>query len=73
MGRLVDKLYPEKDAQMQWHTQARNITTNIKVKVDFTLTTRIATNLVTWRFLVDDSAKGKYDIILGRDILTKLG
>ena len=47
MGRLVRKLHPEKDAVMQWHTQAGNITTNLKVKVDFTLPALITTNAVT--------------------------
>ena len=37
MCRLVKKLSPETDAVMQWHMQAGNINTNIKVKVDFTL------------------------------------
>ena len=37
MGRLVEKMSTEKDNQMQWHTQAGNSTTGIKVNVDFTL------------------------------------
>ena len=44
---------------MQWHTQAGNITTNIKVKVDFTLPALRATNVVTWRCHIDDSVKGR--------------
>ena len=35
MGRIFEKLYPEKYAVIQWHTQAVNMATNIKVKVDF--------------------------------------
>ena len=66
MGRLVGKLYPDKDAVMQWHTQAVNITTNLKVKVDFISPALSATNVVTWKYHVDDSAKGIYDMILGR-------
>ena len=31
---------------MQWHTQDGNITTNLKVKVDFTLTLMIPKNIV---------------------------
>ena len=31
------------------------------------------TKIVTWNFRVDDSAKGTYDIILGRDIFIELG
>ena len=72
MRRLVEKLNPEKDVVMPWHTQAVNITTNIKVKVYLTLPTRSATNVVTWNFHVDYSAKGRYDIILGRYLLTEL-
>ena len=65
MGRLVEKLHPEKDDMMQWHTQARNVTTNIKVKVYFTLPTLSEINVVTWIFHVYDSYKGRYDMILG--------
>ena len=63
MRRLVEKLSLEKDALMQWHTQAGNITTNLKVKLDFTLPALIATNVLTWKCHVDESAKGIYDMI----------
>ena len=46
MGRIVNKLGLEKDALMQWNTQARNITTDIKL--DFTLPALSATNIVMW-------------------------
>ena len=58
---------------MQWHTQAGNITTNIKVDVDFTLTEISATNVMTYKWHVDDSYKGGYNIILGMDLLTEEG
>ena len=58
---------------MQWHTQAVNITNNLKVKVDFTLPTLSTTNVVMWECHVDDSAKGRLYMILERDILTELG
>ena len=58
---------------MHWHTQDVSITTNIKVKVDFTLTTLSATNVVTLNCHLDDSDNGRYNIILGKDILIKLG
>ena len=45
--RLLKRLVPKKGAAMQWHTQAGNINTNIKVKIDFTLTELSATNVVT--------------------------
>ena len=57
---------------MQWHTQARNITTNIKVTVDSTLPTLSMKNVMTWKCHVDDSAKGIYNMILGRYLLTEL-
>ena len=41
--------------------------------MDFTLPTLSATNVVTWKCHVYESAKGRYDMILGRDILTSLG
>ena len=72
MWRLVEKLHLEKYAVMQWHTKAGNITTIIKVKVDFTLPALSATNVVTWKSHVDASAKGRYDMILGRYLLTQL-
>ena len=70
MGRLVKNLYPKKYYVMQRHTQAGNITTNIKVEVKFTLPKLIAENVVTWKFHVDDSAKVRYNMILGRYLLT---
>ena len=73
IGRLVKKLYPEEDSLMQWYTQAGNITTNINVKVYFTLPALSATNIMTWKFPVDDSYKGRYNMILGKNILTEIG
>ena len=32
MGGVVEKLRPEKYSVMQWHTQARNVTTNLRIK-----------------------------------------
>ena len=70
MGRLAGKINPEKYAMMQWHTQAGNITTSIKVGVHFTLPTFSVTNVMTWKYHADDSSKGRYDMILGRYLLT---
>ena len=55
---------------MQWHTQAGNITTNHKVKVGFTLPALSARNVVMCKYQVYDSAKGSYNMILGRDVAT---
>ena len=68
--RLINILGLEKDALVQWNTQVRNITANIKVEIYFTLSTLNANNFVTWNCHVDDSAKGMYNMILGRDTLT---
>ena len=57
---------------MQWHTQAGNITTNIKVNMDFTLTDISATNVMTYIWHVDDSYKGGYNIILNVDLLIEV-
>ena len=70
MRSMVHKLIPEKYDVMKWQTQAINITTNFEVKVDFTLPTLITMNVVTWKFHVYESARGRYDILLGRDIFT---
>ena len=70
MRRLFEKLHPEKDAMMQWHTQAGNITTNHKVKVYFTLPAISATNAVTSKYHADESNKGRYNMILGKYLLT---
>ena len=72
MGRIVEKLRLEKDAVMQWHIQDGNVSTNLKVKVYFSLPALSATNIVTWKCHVDESTKGRYNMILGRDILTEL-
>ena len=70
MGRLIEKIHPEKDTPMHWNTQSRNITTNNKVKIDSTLPALSATNVKTWNCHVDDSTKDRYDMILGQYLLT---
>ena len=72
MGRISEKLNPDIDYVMQWNTQAGNITTNLMINIYFALPALSAANFLTWKFHVDDSAKGRYDMILVRDLLTKL-
>ena len=72
MKRLVEKLYPKKYDVMQWHKQDGNITTNLNVEVDFTLTELSVKNIVKWKCQVDETAEGRYDMILGRYILIEL-
>ena len=69
-GRMIEKLHHEKYAVMQWHKQAVNTTTKIKVKVDFTLPEISATNIITSKCHVGDSAKGGYNMISGQYLLT---
>ena len=57
---------------MQWQTQAEKITSYIKVIVDFTLPALSATNVLTCECHVYESAKGRYDMILSRDLPTEL-
>ena len=45
-GRYNKRITP-KQSMMQWHTQAGKITTNLKVKIDFTLPEISATKIVT--------------------------
>ena len=70
--KASSKIRPEKDAVMQWKTQYGNITTNVKVNIYITLPALPATNVVAWKCHVDDSTKGRYEMILSRDLLTKL-
>ena len=57
---------------MQWHTQDRNIITNLKVQGGFTLPVISATDVVMWDCHGDEYAKGRYDMILGQDLLSEL-
>ena len=43
------------------------------MKVDFCLPEFSTTEIATWKFQVDESTNGRYDIILGRKLLTALG
>ena len=58
---------------MQCHMQSGIIINNLKLKIDFTLPEHSVTEIVTWNCHVDDSSKGRYDMVLGRDLLTYLG
>ena len=64
---------PSQPCYMYCNTQAENITTNLKVGIYFTLPALSATNFVTLNFHVHYFAKGRYDMILGKDILTEVG
>ena len=73
MRRLIETHNNKKYAVIQFHTQAGNITTNIKVEIYFTLPDLSMTKIMMWNFHVYDSTKVRYNMILGRNILTALG
>ena len=50
--------------------KASNLTTNQKVKVNFCLPDFGMTKIVTWECHVDKSSEIRYDIIVGRYIIT---
>ena len=62
----------EQYSVVQWHTQAVNITTNLTVKIDFILHEFRMTKIMRWDFHVNNSDNSRYDMILGRDMLTAL-
>ena len=68
MRRPIAKINPKEYDMMKWHTQAGNITTNIKVEIDFTLPELSLKKIMALYCRVDDSVKGRCDIILGRYI-----
>ena len=53
-------------------TQSGKLTTSKKVNIDFWLPEFSATKIVMLKFHVDESTNGRYDMILGRDLLTAL-
>ena len=53
-------------------TQAGKFMISKKVNVEFSSPELSATKIVTWKFHFDESTNGKYDIILGRDLITAL-
>ena len=54
-------------------TQAGKFKTLGKVNVDFCLPEFSSTKIVTWKCHVDKFTTGRYEMILGRDLLTALG
>ena len=46
---------------------------NIKVKIDLTSPELSVEKIVTWNYHMYDSTNGRYDMILGRYLLTYLG
>ena len=51
---------------------SRNFTKTFMVKVEFSLPVLSATKIVTWKCHMDDSLSGRYDMVIGRHIFSKL-
>ena len=53
--------------------QVEKFTTPKKVNIYFFLPEFSAMKTMTWQYHVNESAKGRYNMILGRDLLTYMG
>ena len=73
MGKLTSKLKTKEAEKTTQENQAGKFATSKKLNVDFCLPEFSATNIVTWKCHVDKSTNGRYDMILGRYLLTALG
>ena len=58
---------------MQWKMQPSIIKMNQKVRIDFTLPEISVTQMMTRNYHMNAYNKIRYDMILGRDILSSLG
>ena len=67
---LITKLKTKDDCLMQWQTKSVNITTNFKSRIYFTLPDFSTTRIMMQDCHVDDYNKGRFDMIMDRDILT---
>ena len=70
IGELTEKLEPNNSPETTWETQARKFTTSMKMNVEFTLPEFGVTKIVTWKCHVTKATNSRYDMILGRDLLT---
>ena len=73
MGKLKSKLKPKHSTETTWETQAGKFMTSKKLNVDFCLPEFSATKIVSWKWQVASSSNNRYDMVLGRYILTPLG
>ena len=73
MGEITSKIKQKQEAKNTWGTQTWKFTTLRKLNVDLYLPEFSTTKSVTWKCYVDDSAEGRYEMILARKLLTALG
>ena len=69
----MSKLKPKHLTETTWETQAGKFTTSEKVNVDFCLLESSGTKIVSFKCHVDRSTNSRYNMILGRYLLTDLG
>ena len=73
MGKLTEKLKPKSSTETTWETQAEKFRTSKKLNVEFLLHEFGATKIFTWKCYVAKLTNSRYNMILGRDLLTALG
>ena len=74
MGKLTSKFKQKISPEITtWKTQAGNFTTSQKENVEFCLPEFSAAKILSWKCHVDSSTNSRYNMILGRDLLTDLG
>ena len=69
--KIINKYTPVNSTK--WITQAGNFTTISMVNVEFSLLVLSTTTFLTWKCHIGASTAGSYDMIIGRDLHTKLG
>src|SRR5688500_13588077 len=72
---LVQRLKQKDDKPSNWSTKARSFKTNITCKVHFTLPAFHKERNISWTAFVDNTDKltSRYDMIIGRDLISELG
>ena len=69
----MEKIKSKNSTETMWETQAGKFKTSTKVNVEICLAEFGATKIVTRKFHVDKATNSRYNMILGRDLLTALG
>lgn len=72
-GPFTKKLRMKKKEKNTWNTKGGNFTTNYMANVQFTLPELDSNKIINWTCHVDDSDEhSRYDMIIGRDLLSEL-
>ena len=70
---MTEKLKPKHSTENTWETQAGKFANSTKGNVEFCLPEFGATKIVTRKCHITKSSNSRYNMILGRDLLTALG